>query len=146
MQIMGVYKEDLVEPMAQVLSNIGIKRGMVVYGQDKLDEISVCAPTTVCEINNGEFKNYEITPEQFGFERAENGALTGGTPEDNAKITLAILKGEDKGAKRNAVAMNAGAALYVAGKAATFEDGVKLAGEIIDSGAALEMLNQFIEL
>ena len=146
MQIMGVYKEELVEPMAQVLSNIGIKRGMVVYGQDRLDEISVCAPTTVCEIDNGSFKKYEITPEQFGFERAQSGALTGGTPEENAKITLAILKGEDKGAKRSAVAMNAGAALYVAGKAATFEDGVKLAGEIIDSGAAFEKLDQFIEL
>lgn len=146
MQIMGVYDESLVDPMAQVLSNIGIKRGMVVYGQDKLDEISVCAPTTICEINNGEFKNYTITPEDFGFERAEKGALTGGTPAENAEITLAILKGEEKGAKRNAVALNAGAALYVAGKADTFEKGVRLAEEMIDSGKALEKLNKFIEL
>lgn len=146
MQIMGVYDESLVDSMAQVLSNIGIKRGMVVYGQDKLDEISVCAPTTVCEIDNGQFKRYEIKPEDFGFERAAKGALTGGTPEENAQITLAILKGEERGAKRNAVAMNAGAALYAAGKADTFEKGVRLAEEIIDSGAALEKLNKFIEL
>lgn len=146
MQIMGVYDEGLVESMAQVLSNIGIKRGMVVYGQDKLDEISVCAPTTVCEINDGVLRKYEITPEDFGFERAEAGALTGGSPEENAKITLAVLKGEEKGAKRNAVAMNAGAALYIAGKANTFEAGVRLAEETIDSGAALEKLNKFIEL
>ena len=146
MQIMGVYSEELVESMAQVLSNIGIERGMVVYGQDKLDEISVCAPTTVCEINGGVLKKYEIKPEDFGFERAEAGALVGGTPEDNAKITLAILKGEDKGAKRNAIAMNAGAALYIAGKAVSFEEGVRLAEKLIDSGAALEKLNKFIEL
>ncbi len=145
-QVMGVYDESLVESMAHVLSNIGIKRGMVIYGQDKLDEISVCAPTTVCEIDNGKFKNYEISPEDFGFERAEKDALKGGTPEENAQITLSILKGEERGAKRNAVAMNAGAALYAAGKAESIEAGVRLAEETIDSGKALEKLNSFIAL
>ena len=146
MQIMGVYDESLVDSMAQVLYNIGIKRGMVVYGQDRLDEISACAPTTICEISDGFLRKYEIKPEDFGYECAEKGALTGGTPEENAQITLAILKGEDRGAKRNAVAMNAGAALYIAGKAESFESGVRLAEEIIDSGKALEKLNRFIEL
>lgn len=145
MQIMGVYSESMLEPMANVLSNLGVKRGMVVYGQDKLDEISVSAPTSVCEIDNGTFKNYEITPEQFGFERCEKAELAGGTPAENAEITKSILKGE-KGARRNAVVMNAGAALYVAGKASDLEEGVRLAERTIDSGDAYKKLVQFIEL
>lgn len=145
MQIMGVYSDSMLESMANVLSNLGVKRGMVVYGQDKLDEISVSAPTSVCEIDNGTFKNYVITPEQFGFERCEKAELVGGTPAENAEITKAILKGE-KGAKRNAVVMNAGAALYVAGKSASLEDGVRLAEKTIDSGDAYRKLEQFIEL
>lgn len=145
MQLLGVYDEYLVEPLAQVLINLGVKRGMVVYGQDKLDEISMSAPTKVCEINDGWFKSYVITPEEFGFDRCTKEDLKGGTPEDNAKITLAILNGE-KGYKRNAVLMNAGAALYIGGKADSMKEGVKLAGEIIDSGKALEVLNKFIEV
>lgn len=143
LQVMGVYDETLVKPLAQVLSNLGVTRALVVYGQDKLDEISLCAPTTVCEINNGNFKDYVIEPEQFGYKKCKKDDLTGGTPEENAAITRAILNGE-KGAKRDAVCMNAGAALYVAGKAESLEAGVTLAEELIDSGKAKEKLNEFI--
>ena len=145
MELMGVYDQSLVEPLAQVMANLGVNRGMVVYGQDSLDEISMCAPTSVCEIRDGKFTAYEITPEQFGYERCENGALTGGTPAENAEITKAILKGEEKGPKRQAVCLNAGAALYIAGKAASIEEGVKLAESLIDSGAALKKLEEFVE-
>ncbi len=145
MELMGVYDQSLVEPLAQVMANLGVNRGMVVYGQDSLDEISMCAPTSVCEIRDGKFTSYEITPEQFGYERCEKGALTGGTPAENAEITKAILKGEEKGSKRQAVCLNAGAALYIAGKAASIEEGVKLAESLIDSGAALKKLEEFVE-
>ena len=146
MELMGVYDQSLVEPLAQVMANLGVDRGMVVYGQDSLDEISMCAPTSVCEIRDGKFTSYEITPEQFGYERCEKGALTGGTPAENAEITKAILKGEEKGPKRQAVCLNAGAALYIAGKAASIEEGVKLAESLIDSGAALKKLEEVIKL
>lgn len=145
MELMGVFDQSLVEPLAQVMANLGVNRGMVVYGQDSLDEISMCAPTSVCEIRDGKFTSYEITPEQFGYERCEKGALTGGTPAENAEITKAILKGEEKGTKRQAVCLNAGAALYIAGKAASIEEGVKLAESLIDSGAALKKLGEFVE-
>lgn len=145
MELMGVYDQLLVEPLAQVMANLGVNRGMVVYGQDSLDEISMCAPTSVCEIRDGKFTSYEITPEQFGYERCEKGALTGGTPAENAEITKAILKGEEKGPKRQAVCLNAGTALYIAGKAASIEEGVKLAESLIDSGAALKKLGEFVE-
>ena len=145
MELMGVYDQSLVEPLAQVMANLGVNRGMVVYGQDSLDEISMCAPTSVCEIRDGKFTFYEITPEQFGYERCEKGALTGGTPAENAEITKAILKGEEKGPKRQAVCLNAGAALYIAGKATSIEEGVKLAESLIDSGAALKKLEEFVE-
>ena len=145
MELMGVYDQSLVEPLAQVMANLGVDRGMVVYGQDSLDEISMCAPTSVCEIRDGKFTSYEITPEQFGYERCEKGALTGGTPAENAEITKAILKGDEKGPKRQAVCLNAGAALYIAGKAASIEEGVKLAESLIDSGAALKKLEEFVE-
>ena len=145
MELMGVYDQALVEPLAQVMANLGVNRGMVVYGHDSLDEISMCAPTSVCEIKDGKFTSYEITPEQFGYTRCEKGALTGGTPAENAEITKAILKGEEKGAKRQAVCLNAGAALYIAGKADSVEAGVKLAESLIDSGAALKKLEEFVE-
>ena len=145
MELMGVYDQSLVEPLTQVMANLGVNRGMVVYGQDSLDEISMCAPTSVCEIRDGKFTSYEITPEQFGYERCEKGALTGGTPAENAEITKAILKGEEKGPKRQAVCLNAGAALYIAGKATSIEEGVKLAESLIDSGAALKKLEEFVE-
>lgn len=145
MQLLGVYDEYLTAPLAQVLISLGVKRGMVVYGQDKLDEISMSAPTTVCEIKDGWFKSYVITPEQFGFERCTKADLVGGTPEENAEIVRAILNGE-KGHKRNAVLMNAGAALYIGGKAESMEAGVRLAAELIDSGKAAETLQKFIEV
>ena len=145
MQLLGVYDDYLVEPLAQVLINLGIKRGMVVYGQDKLDEISMSAPTTICEIRDGWFKSSVITPEDFGFERCTKEDLKGGTPEENAKITLAILNGE-KGHKRNAVLMNAGAALYIGGKADSIKEGIAFAADIIDSGKALETLNKLVEV
>ena len=145
MELMGVYDQALVEPLAQVMANLGVNRGMVVYGQDSLDEISMCAPTSVCEIKDGKFTSYEITPEQFGYEKCEKGALTGGTPAENAEITKAILKGEERGPKRQAVCLNAGAALYIAGKAVSIEEGVKLAESLIDSGAALKKLEEFVE-
>ena len=145
MQLLGVYDEYLVEPLAQVLINLGIKRGMVVYGQDKLDEISMSAPTTVCEIRDGWFKSTVIAPEDFGLERCTKEDLRGGTPAENAQITRAILSGE-KGPKRNAVLMNAGAALYIGGKADSLKDGVALAAENIYSGRAMATLNKFIEV
>jgi len=166
MELMGVYDQSLVEPLAQVMANLGVVRGMVVYGQDKLDEISMSAATTVCEIRDGWFRtfvltpeefgfercskdgkfiSYEITPEQFGYERCEKGALTGGTPEENAKITMEILSGADKGPKRQAVCLNAGAAIYIAGKADTIEAGIRKAEQIIDEGLALKKLEQFRE-
>ena len=143
MQLLGVYDEYLVEPLAQVLINLGVKRGMVVYGKDKLDEISMSAPTAVCEFKDGWFKSYTIAPEDFGFERCTKDDLKGGTPEENAKITREILGGA-KGHKRNAVLMNAGAALYIGGKAETLKDGIALAVKIIDSGKALETLDKLI--
>lgn len=145
MQLLGVYDEYLVEPLAQVLINLGVKRGMVVYGKDRLDEISMSAPTAVCEFKDGWFRSYTIAPEDFGFERCTKDDLKGGTPEENAKITREILGGT-KGHKRNAVLMNAGAALYIGGKAETLKDGIALAAEIIDSGKALETLDKLIEV
>ena len=145
MELMGVYDEALVEPLAQVMANLGVTRGMVVFGQDSLDEISMSAPTSVCEIKDGKFTSYVLTPEQFGYERCTNEELQGGTPQENAEITKAILEGKETGAKRHAVCLNAGAALYIAGKADSIETGVKLAEQLIDSGAALKKLEEFIE-
>jgi anthranilate phosphoribosyltransferase len=146
MELMGVYDAALVEPLAQVMHRLGVTRGMVVYGQDKLDEISMSAPTSVCEILPGcNFQTYTITPEQFGYTRCDKSALTGGTPEENASITRAILSGAEQGAKRQAVCLNAGAALYLAGKADNLEQGVRLAENLIDSGAAQKQLALFIQ-
>ena len=145
MQLLGVYDEYLVEPLAQVLVNLGVKRGMVVYGMDKLDEISMSAPTKICEIRDGWFRTTVIKPEDFGFGRCSKEDLKGGTPAENATITRSILAGE-KGHKRNAVLLNAGASLYIAGKAETFRDGVKLAAELIDSGKAAATLEKIIEV
>lgn len=143
MQLLGVYDDYLVQPLAQVLISLGVRRGMVVYGQDKLDEISLSAPTTVCEIKDGWFKSRVITPEEFGFARCTREDLKGGTPAENAAITRAILSGE-QGHKRNAVLLNAGASLYIAGKADTMKGGVALAGELIDSGEATRTLEKLI--
>ena len=145
MELMGVFDQSLVEPLAQVMAKLGVVRGMVVYGQDSLDEISMCAPTSVCEIKDGWFQSYELTPEQFGYTRCSKEELQGGSPEENAVITKAILTGKEKGAKRQAVCLNAGAALYIAGKADTMEKGVRMAEELIDSGAALKKLEEFVQ-
>lgn len=145
MQLLGVYDDYLVEPLAQVLVSLGVKRGMVVYGMDKLDEISLSSETKICEIKDGWYKTYMIKPEDFGLTRCKKEDLVGGTPEENAQITKDILGGA-KGPKRDAVLLNAGASLYIGGKAESFAEGVKLAGEIIDSGKALETLNKVIEV
>ena len=145
MQLLGVYDEYLVEPLAQVLVSLGVKKGMVVYGQDKLDEISLSAPTKICEIKDGWFKSSVITPEQFGLTRCTKDDLKGGSPAENAAITREILNGA-KGPKRDAVLMNAGAALYIGGKAPDMQAGIQLAAELIDSGKALATLEKFIEV
>lgn len=145
MELMGVFDEALVEPLAQVMAKLGVTRGMVVYGRDSLDEISMCAPTSVCEIKDGWFQSYEITPEQFGYERCDRSQLTGGTPQENARITLDILNGRETGAKRQAVCLNAGAALYITGKTSSIKDGVRLAENLIDDGSALKKLKEFVE-
>ena len=145
MQLLGVYDEYLVMPLTQVLISLGVKRGMVVYGQDKLDEISMSAPTTISEIRDGWYRRSVITPEDFGLKRCTKEELKGGTPAENAEITKAILKGA-KGPKRDAVLLNAGASLYIGGKAESMQEGVKLAGEIIDSGKAYETLEKVIEV
>lgn len=145
MQIMGVCDESMVEFMAKVLANLGVKRGMVVFGQDRLDEISMSAPTTVCEINEGQFHTYTITPEEFGMKRCDKKELQGGIPKENAAITRAILNGQ-KGPKRDAAVLNAAAAIYIAGKTNNMYEGVKLAENIIDSGKALKQLERFIQL
>ena len=142
MQLLGVYDESLLQPLAQVLSGLGVKRGMVVFGQDKVDEISISAPTSVCEFDNGWYKTYTITPEEFGLKRAQKSDVVGGSAEENAKITLDILNGA-AGPKRDIVLLNAAAGLYIAKKADTLSDGVKLADELISSGAALKKCEEF---
>ena len=144
--ILGVYDESLLEPIAQVLMKLGAKRGMVVYGKEKLDEISSVGPTEVVEFDeNGNTKRYTVSPEQFGLQKSNPGDLTGGTPEENAEITRRILKGEERGPKRDCVLMNAGAGLYIGGAASSMEEGIKLAAELIDSGKAYEKLEEVIK-
>ena len=145
MQLLGVYDDYLVEPLSHVLVSLGIKRGMVVYGMDKLDEISMSAPTKVCEIKDGWYRTSVITPEEFGFIRCTKEELKGGTPEENAEITRAILRGAP-GPKRDAVLVNAGASLYIGGKADSMKEGIALAAQLIDSGKALETLEKLIEV
>ena len=144
MQLLGVYSEDLIEPLAHVLRNLGVKRAMVVYGTDSIDEISLSAPTKVCEFRGDNFKTYEITPEQFGFTRCSKEDLVGGTPEDNAKIALDILN-DQPGPKLDAVLLNAGAAIYIASDNITMEDAIAKARVLIESGAAKKQLETFIE-
>lgn len=144
-QLLGVYDEYLIEPLAKVLMELGVKRGMVVYGMDKLDEISLSAPTKVCEIKDGSLHTYEIKPEDFGLSRCKKEDLTGGDPKENAAITLSILNGE-KGAKRDAVLLNAGAALYIGEKAKNMQEGINLAARLIDSKKALKVLEDFIKV
>ena len=146
LMLLGVYDEYLVEPLAQVLADLGVKRGMVVFGQDKLDEISLSSPTTICEIKDGWYKTRVISPEDFGLKSCKKEDLVGGDPAENAAITRSILSGEETGPKRDATLMNAGAALYIGGKADSMADGIELAKEIIASGKATETLEKFIEV
>ena len=146
LQLLGVYDEYLVEPLTRVLIDLGVRRGMVVYGMDKLDEISMSAPTAVCEFRDGWYKRYTISPEDFGFKLCQKSDLRGGEPAENAKITRDILSGVDTSAKRDAVLLNAGASLYIAEKAPTVAEGIKLAQSLIDSGAATSTLDKFIEV
>lgn len=141
-QLCGVYSEELLEPIANVLYNLGVERAMVVYGKDCLDEISLSAPTAVCEMDHGKTTTYEITPEQFGFKQCEKEALVGGDPKENAEIVRAILAGE-QGPRRDAVLLNAGAAIHLA-KGISMEEGIRMAAEVIDSGKAAEKLDEFI--
>ncbi|MDR2482895.1 MAG: anthranilate phosphoribosyltransferase [Treponema sp.] len=145
MELLGVYDEELVEPMAQVLSNLGVKNALVVYGLDGLDEISLSAPTRVCEVRGGTFRAYTIEPEQFGFTRCKKEDLAGGAPALNAQITRDILSGA-RGPKRDAVLLNSAAALYISRSGLPMRDAVRLAEETIDSGKALNQLEQFIAL
>lgn len=145
-ELMGVYSEDLVEPLAHVLSNLGVKRALVVYGQDRLDEISISAPTTCVEVSDGVFQKYEITPEQFGFTRCRKSDLAGGDGAENAKIAERILKGECTDARADAVLMNAGAGIYLMNGASSIGEGIQIARETIQSGKAYETLQNFVKL
>jgi anthranilate phosphoribosyltransferase len=142
--VLGVYDEYLVEPIAKVLDQMGVKRAFVVYGQDRLDEISPSAPTTVCELKDGYYRTRTICPEDFGLARGKKEEIVGGTPKENAQITREILEGKERGTRRTAVLMNAGAGIYIGGGAETFADGVKRAAELIDDGSALKVLENFI--
>ena len=144
MQVLGVYEKDLVEPLTEVISNLGVKSAVVVYGMDEMDEISIGDKTFVCELKDGKTRSYEISPEFFGMECFSKEDIVGGDPKENAQITLSVLNGE-KGPRRNAVLLNSAAGLYVAGKVGSLREGVILAGDIIDSGRALRQLEKFIE-
>ena len=146
MFLLGVYDAYLVEPVAKVLVSLGVKRGFVVYGRDRLDEISASAPSVLCEIRDGYYRTLEIAPEDFGLVRGQKAEIVGGTPAENAEITRGILSGKIQGTKRNIVLMNAGAALYIGQKAPDIGEGVKLAAELIDSGAAMRTLEKVIEV
>lgn len=146
MQLLGVYDKKLVEPLAKVLGNLGVTRGVAVCGSDGLDEITVTGETTVCEIRFGETKTYTISPEQFGIKRCELSELIGGTPVENAQITREILTGKERGAKRNAVLLNAGMSLYLGIDGITLEEGVKMAADLIDSKKALAKLEEFVKV
>ena len=144
--LLGVYDERLVNPLAQVLMSLGVRRGMVVYGTDHLDEISVSAPTKICEFRDGYYRDLTIRPEDFGLKTASREEIVGGTPEENAQTTRDILAGKITGAKRDIVLMNAGAGLFIAGKAESIQAGVRLAAELIDSGKALEKIKEMVEV
>ena len=144
--LLGVYDQYLVEPVAKVLTKLGVERGFVVYGMDKLDEISISAPTLVCEIRDGFYRTSTITPEQFGFQRASKEDIVGGTPVENAQLTKDILANKIQGPKRDIVCMNAGLGFYIYGKAASMEEGVQLANQILTEKKGLETLEKLIEV
>ena len=145
MEVLGVYERELLEPLTDVLKNLGVKSAMVVYGLDVMDEISASDKTAVCELKDGKTRTYELSPEDFGMDISSKEDLVGGDAKENAEITLAVLNGE-KGPRRNAVLLNSAAGLYISGKVGSLEDGIKLAEEVIDSGKALNQLERFIEV
>ena len=143
LQLLGVYDASLVEPLAKVLSNLGVKRGMVVHGNDGLDEISAVTTTTVCEFNDGTFNTYTLDPTAYGFALCDKAELVGGTPEENAQITKDILSGKITDGKRTAVILNAGAALHITNRI-SLEEGFALAADILANGSGLKKLEDFI--
>lgn len=143
---LGVYDPSLVEPLARVLTKLGVKDGMVVHGLACLDELSTACETKVCEFHEGVYQSYEVKPEDFGMARCTRDDLKGGNAEENAQITRDILSGKEQGCKRDTVLLNAGAGLYVTGKAQTLADGVKMAADLIDSGKALETMEAYIKV
>ncbi|WP_304507497.1 anthranilate phosphoribosyltransferase [Anaerotignum sp.] len=145
MELMGVYDKELVRPLAQVMLNLGVKSGMVVCGDDGLDEITMTTTTTACEIRNGKLKNRVIDPEDYGFQYCQPGELVGGSPEENKKIALDILSGKEQGAKRDVVLLNAAVSLYIAEKCGSIQEGIMLAKEILDSGKAMAKLEDFVK-
>ena len=145
LMILGVYDEYLLEPLAKVLSNLGVRRGMVVYGQDRLDEISISAPTSICEFKDGSYQRYVINPEEYGFTLAQKSDIVGGSPEENAKVTRYILSGAT-GPKTDIVLLNAAAGIYICGEAENFREGIEVARKMIESGAATQKLNEFVEM
>ncbi len=144
--VLGVYDEYLVEPVAKVLSQMGVKRAFVVYGREKLDEISACGETAVCELKDGYYRTFVIRPEDFGMASGTKDELLGGTAEENAQITRDILAGKITGTKRNAVLLNAGAGIYIGGKAASLAEGIQKAAELIENGEATRTLEKFAQL
>ncbi|WP_313559795.1 anthranilate phosphoribosyltransferase [Ruminiclostridium cellobioparum] len=145
MQLLGVYDENLVEPLARVLANLGVKRAMVVHGHDGLDEVTLCDTTTICEVNNGKLNSFFLSPEQLGLERCRSTDLAGGDPAENAGIALDILNGA-KGPKRDVVVLNSALCLYMSHNQITLRECVKMAEELIDSGRAHARMENFIEL
>lgn len=144
LQLLGVYDENLVEPLARVLRNLGVKRAMVVHGHDGLDEITLTGTSTICEVARGQLNSYFISPEQFGLTPCEISDLTGGGPSENADIARRILSGE-KGPKRDIVVLNAACCLYMGKNNITMRECVRLAQELLDTGAALKKLEDFIQ-
>lgn len=145
-ELMGVYDESLIEPLAKVMQNLGVKRGMVVFGTDKIDEISMSSETKVCEILDKEnLKSYTISPKDFGYDFCDKKELEGGSVKENAEIIRNIFSLKDKGAKRKAVCMNAGAGFYIAGKVKNIKEGVQMAENLIDEKKAFEKLEDFIK-
>jgi len=144
-QVLGVYDEKLVEPMAKVLAQLNIKNAMVIHGQDGFDEASISAPTTVVEVHDGEYRKYEITPEQFGLKRAQKSEVIGGTPDENAQITLDILNGQT-GAKRDIILLNSALAIHTAKPEIDLASAIEMARKAIDDGSAINKLNEFVKL
>ena len=145
LQVTGVYSEALVEPIAQVFSNLGVKKGYVFYGMDGMDEVTLTTTTKVCEIDNGKFNTFILNPEDYGLKLCAPEDLAGGDGKENAEITKQILKGELKGAKRDIVLLNSALGICAGGKAENIAEGIRLAETLIDSGKAYEKLEQFVK-